>query len=143
MPNQEESGKKKMMRVALSVTGATAAGAGLMMPTPAKAATDYYQIAVAALQSVYRVQICGYNQNNTWVCTGNSIPHVSYKGARYYIMKNWWWRGHIKLWWNGHGPGSWNQCSVPANYIGSSFPTGFFMTGREVHLTAGSGRPEC
>lgn len=138
----EAPGKKKMMRVALSVTGATAAGVGLMTPTPAKAATVYYQIVVETSFLVNRMQICGYNQNNAWVCTGDSIPHASYKGNKYFYMKNWWWNGYTKLWWDNHGAGSWDQCYVPQNAALIS-SNGFIITGRKALLVAGPGRPTC
>ena len=137
----EGSGKKKMTRVAPSVTGAAAADAGLMTPAPANAATDYYQIAVYEKASVYRMQICGYNQNNTWVCTPDSIPVETRSGGRYAYMRNWWWRGQIKLWWNGHGPGSWDQCSVPDHFVGFTSSYGFFMPGRAAILSGNEGDP--
>jgi hypothetical protein len=145
MPIQTEAfgKKKKMMRVALSVTGATAAGAGIMAPTAAKASTEYYQIVVYEKASVYRMQICGYNQNDTWICTGNSIPTETRSGAHYAYMKNWWWRGHIKLWWNGHGAGSWDQCSVPISnrWVGFTSSNGFFIPGRVAVLSGNEGGP--
>lgn len=134
---------QKMMRVALSVTGAAAAGTGLMAPATANAATDYYQIVVYEKASVNRMQICGYNQNSTWVCTGDSIPVMEKSGGKYGYMKNWWFHGKIKLWWNNHGAGSWDQCSVPVSnkWVGFTSSDGFFITGRVAVLSGNEGGP--
>jgi hypothetical protein len=101
---------KKILRVSAALTGTTAGAVAFMPTAPAEAATANYQIQVSA-SGVHQLQICGDNQNNTWVCTpGENISHSS--GNLHYWKNNWWWHGPVRLWWNGHGGNSVNNCNI-------------------------------
>ena len=67
---------------ALPLTGATAASAG----------TNGQQVAVSTYYSD-KVQVCGHNQNNAWVCTGYfNTPGTGYTGRAGY-----WYKGQVTI----------------------------------------------
>jgi hypothetical protein len=126
------------MRVAIALTGTTAAAmGGYLPPSPAEAAVKNYQIAVST-SGVYQLQICGDNQNGTWVCTpGLNVSHSA--GNDHYWKNNWWWHGPVRLWWNGHHAGSVNNCNITTgNYYGW-----IGTSGQWIHLDAYHGLSTC
>jgi hypothetical protein len=108
---------KKTVRMAVALTGAAAGVAAYQPAVPAEAAVQNYQIQVST-SDVYQLQICGSNQNNTWVCTPGE--NISSSGAHHQYWKDgWWWHGHVRLWWNAHHAGSVNNCNITSgDYYG-------------------------
>lgn len=109
-----------MLRTATVLTGLSGlAATGLAAAGPASAGTNGQQVYFFDLSSSH-VQICGYNQNGTHLCT----PWFPAAPGYDYFMHNYWWVGRI--WIYGYNVSAQNSsCVVPRYQAGSDwYPCG-------------------
>lgn len=103
---------KNVRRVATALTGL--AGSALVAvggTIPAEAGGNGQQVAVITSIGVnaYYLQVCGHNQNSTWVCT--PVEHNSAGADTDFSFPGWWFKGNVNVWgWNSYAPGK------PATY---------------------------
>lgn len=99
---------RRMLRTATVLTGLSGlAATGLAAAGPASAGSNGQQVYFLDLSSSH-VQICGYNQYNSHLCT----PWFPATPGAYYYMHNYWWVGRI--WIYGYNVSAQNSaCRVP------------------------------
>lgn len=114
--------RKKVRRVATAMTiiaGGTVLAAAAT--TPAVAGNNGQQVAVITSIGVnaYYLQVCGPNQNGTWVCT--PIRYNPSGDNSSYTFDGWWFKGNVNVWgWTSYSAGkpadySHRGCNVPAH----------------------------
>jgi hypothetical protein len=114
----EKTSAKKTMRVVSLFTGAavpaSVATIGAVAPTPAFASTKNYELNVHWSQlGVSDFFVCGYNQNNKWVCSNDYSNLITnpfgFSDSR--TIPNWWWHGKVRLWWDHQAHHA--SCTLP------------------------------
>jgi hypothetical protein len=120
--SHRQGSRKKVRRVATALTG-IAGGVVLAATaiTPAMAGTNGQQVVVETSIGVnaYYLQVCGPNQNNTWVCT--PVEHNPSGANTAFDFTGWWFKGDVNVWgWTSYAAGkpadySHQGCYVPVD----------------------------
>lgn len=117
---------KRALCVGTALTG-SAVGATALTAMPAYATTNY-EVNIKYSYNVTRAELCGDNQNGTWVCTPwqYSLPHpgagINVLGIWSHTIPNWWWHGTVTLKWNIDGSKDVQaRCLLPAQNTSGSW----------------------
>ena len=112
---------KKALCVATAVTGCTT-GAAAMAPSSALASTKNYELNVHYSDiGVWDFFVCGYNQNNKWVCSNDfsNLIQGTTGMSNSRTIPNWWFHGKVRLWWDGQRHHA--SCTLPAQFTSGNW----------------------
>jgi hypothetical protein len=76
-----------------AVLGLVVGGVGLLGSQAASAGTNGQQVSVYNPHGGMNIYICGYNQNNSWVCYPYSYLPYGGRVSTY----GWWWKGGVYI----------------------------------------------
>ena len=120
--------RKKVRRVATALTGI--AGATVFAAagtTPAMAGNNGQQVVVETSIGInaYYLQVCGPNQNGTWVCT--PVDHNPSGANTAFTFNGWWFKGYVNVWgWKSYAKGKPADYSHPGCYVPTQNNTNYW-----------------